>query len=212
MKKLENIKLKDYTTFKTGGEARYLIEVQDRAELTKAVKFAKKESLSIFVLGGGSDVLMSDKSFNGAVIKYTGEKLEMVTQSNTTFVTAGAGMDWDELVDVTVKRNLQGIESLSGIPGTVGASPIQNIGAYGQELKDSFISLNAFDIESEKFVVFDREKCEFAYRESFFKKPENWRKFIITEVTFGLKEGGKAAVKYSSLADYLKEKSITSPT
>ena len=211
MKKLENISLKDYTTFKTGGSAKYLIEVKSKKEIVKAVDFAKKEKLPIFVLGGGSDILVSDEDFKGVVIRYTGEKLKVISNKSKATVTAEAGMGWDKLVHETVKRNLQGIESLSGIPGTVGASPIQNIGAYGQELKDSFVSLTAYDVEGEKFVEFDKEKCEFSYRESFFKKRANWQKFVITEITLELAKDGKPEVKYASLINYLNEKGIKVP-
>lgn len=211
MKKLKNIELKNYTTFKTGGRASYLIEAKDKNEVVEAVRFSKDEKLPIFVLGGGSDILMSDKDFSGVVIKYLGDSLEVKNDEGKVLVTAEAGMEWDNLVGEIVKKNLQGIESLSGIPGTVGASPIQNIGAYGQELKDSFVSLTAFDIENEEFVIFDKDKCDFSYRESFFKKPANWRKFIITDVTLLLTPNGKPEVKYSSLREYLSKKGIIEP-
>ena len=212
MKKLTNIPLKNYTTFKTGGKAKYLIEVQNKDELTEAVKFAKENKLSIFVLGGGSDILMSDEDFDGIVIKFTGQNTSYQIQDTRYLVTAEAGMDWDFMVEESVKRNLQGIESLSGIPGTVGAAPIQNIGAYGQELKDTFVSLTAYDIESEKFVEFDKEKCEFGYRESFFKKKENWQKYVITDITLELTKDGKPTIKYASLIDHLNQKSVENPS
>lgn len=211
MKKLQKASLKNYTTFKTGGEAKYLVEAKNERELSEAVHFAKEKNLPIFVLGGGSDILMSDKKFEGLVIRYVADKFEIIDGENKVLLKAQAGMNWDKLVKESVDRNLQGIESLSGIPGTVGASPIQNIGAYGQELKDSFVSLRAYDIKKERFVTFDKEKCEFGYRESFFKKPENWRKFVITEITLFLIKEGKPEVKYSSLKDYLEEKGIKSP-
>lgn len=211
MKKLENIFLKDYTTFKTGGKARYLFEVEKSSEVPAAVAFAKKNNLPIFILGGGSDVLMSDKEFIGLVIKYKGKKITFKENKAETLVTVESGMEWDDLVRLTVEKNLSGIESLSGIPGTVGASPIQNIGAYGQELKDSFTFLKAYDIKKGKFVIFSKEKCEFSYRESFFKRRKNWQKFIILEISLKLVKNGKPEIKYSSLASFFKEKGIKSP-
>lgn len=212
MRKKQNVELKDYTTFKTGGRANYLIEVSSKGEVVKAVQFAKEKKLPIFVLGGGSDILMSDADFNGVVVRYTGDKLMVNGRGSRVRVKAEAGMGWDKLAEESVKRNLQGIESLSGIPGTVGAAPIQNIGAYGQELKDTFVTLTAFDIEAEKFVEFDKDQCEFGYRESFFKKRENWQKYVITDITLELIRDGKPEVKYESLINYLNEKGIKNPT
>ena len=132
-------------------------------------------------------MLSSDKDFDGVVIKYVGKDSKTQKLQNSKYlVTAEAGMNWDDLVEFTVKNNLQGMECLSGIPGTVGASPIQNIGAYGQELSETFESLEAYDIEKEKFVTFNKEDCKFGYRESIFKNKDYWQKYIICSVTFKL--------------------------
>lgn len=203
---------KDLTTFRVGGKIKNFIEVKSVADIRKAVKFAKNNKLKIFILGGGSDILVSDRDFDGLVIKYTGKKVETKTAGKTVLVTAEAGLGWDELVEQTVKENLQGLECLSGIPGSVGASPIQNIGAYGFELKDNFVSLKAYDLVNNKFVVFDKEACEFGYRESFFKKPDNWQKYLILSVTLALIKNGKPVVRYDSLKKYLDEIKTTSPS
>jgi len=186
---------KELTTFRVGGEIKYYKEVKNRAEVVSAVKFAKRNNLSIFVLGGGTDILVSDEPFEGVVIKYVGNKLYVTGNK----LTAEAGMEWDKLVEYAVENNLQGVECLSGIPGTVGAAPIQNIGAYGQELKDIFVKLTAYDIEKEKFVVFDKKDCEFSYRESIFKKKEFWQRYVIAGITLELKKYEDKDIELSTI-------------
>jgi UDP-N-acetylmuramate dehydrogenase len=209
----ENVSLKNLTTFKVGGKARYLAKVKDKKELVDAINFTRKKNIPIFVLGGGSNVLISDKGFGGLVICYVGRKVSFKKiDEEHILVKADAGVIWDKLVELVVKKNLQGIEFLSGIPGTVGASPVQNIGAYGQELKDVFYKLVAYDLKSNKFVKFDRKKCQFGYRESFFKKPENKGRFIITSVTLRLNRNTSPKIKYTSLVEYLDKKGIKKPT
>ncbi len=178
------MQFKDLTTFKIGGPIKHFFEVKSDKEIIEAGRFAKENDLKIFVLGGGSDILVSDKGFDGIVIRYIGDRVQVTGDR----VTAEAGAIWDDLVAFTVENNLQGMECLSGIPGTVGGSPIQNIGAYGQEVKDTFLSLRAFEFKPGKFVDFSKKDCEFGYRESFFKKPENWQKYLITSVSFKLKK------------------------
>lgn len=177
------ITFKDITTLKTGGAIKHYIEANNKAELVSAVDFAKNNNLKIFVIGSGSDVLAGDNNFNGVVMKYTANNITLLND----IVTAEAGTVWDVLVSETIEANLQGIESMSGIPGTVGASPIQNIGAYGQELADTFMELTAYDIENNKFVEFNKNDCKFGYRSSVFKEKTHWQKYIITDVTFKLK-------------------------
>ncbi|KKP34474.1 MAG: UDP-N-acetylenolpyruvoylglucosamine reductase [Candidatus Woesebacteria bacterium GW2011_GWE2_31_6] len=179
-----NISFKDLTTMKVGGKIKYYKEVNNKEELVKQIKFAKKNSLPIFIIGGGSDILVSDNDFNGLVIKYVGDSIKV----DGSKIIAEAGVIWDKLVETSVSKNLQGLECLSGIPGTVGASPIQNIGAYGQELKDILFKLTAYDIKNDKFIVFKKDDCRFGYRESIFKKKDNSQKFIITNVTLKLQK------------------------
>ncbi len=214
MKILENFSMKDLTTFKIGGNARYYAEVKSKDELNEAIEFAKSNKLPIFILGGGSDILVNDTGFAGLVISYKDSSInfEENQNNNKVMVTAGAGMEWDKLVEICVERNMQGVECLSGIPGTVGASPVQNIGAYGQELKDSFVSLNAYDSTENKFVVFDYEACKFEYRDSFFKMKNNWQKYLITDITLELTKGGNPILEYDSLKNYFVEKNTINPS
>ena len=177
-----NISFKDLTTLKIGGKIKYFFEVRNKKELVEKVGFAKKNKVAIIILGGGSDILAGDRNFNGVVIKYINNKLQIIGSN----VIAGAGVIWDDLVKETVSKDLSGVERLSGIPGTVGAAPIQNIGAYGQELSDTFVSLTAYDIENRKFTKFNKDACHFGYRKSIFKDKKYWQKFIITDVVFKL--------------------------
>ncbi|MCH7730003.1 UDP-N-acetylmuramate dehydrogenase [Patescibacteria group bacterium] len=206
-----NVPLKSLTTFQVGGSARYLAEVEDEDQLIEAVNFTKEKRLGIFVLGGGSDILMSDEGFDGLVIRYKDKSIEFDYKNKHVLVTAAAGVIWDDLVASCVKKGLQGIECMSGIPGTVGASPIQNIGAYGQELKDGFVRLSAFDFKDKRFVTFDKRKCEFSYRESVFKKKKAKRRYLITKVTLRLRKSIKPTVTYESLRQYLDGKGIKNP-
>ena len=198
----DNKKFSDLTTFRIGGPIKYYAEVKNKDEVCEAVTFARENKLKIFILGGGSDFLASDADFDGLVVKYIGSGFKMAGDS----ITAEAGMEWDKLVEEVVNKNLQGVECLSGIPGTVGAAPIQNIGAYGQELSETFISLEAYDIENEKFVTFKKENCEFGYRESIFKREDYWQKYIICSVTLKLTKNKSRKINYESLSKYIVSK------
>ena len=194
------VSFSDLTTFHIGGKIDKYFEITNKEEVPSVVTSAKKSGRKIFIIGEGSDILASDKDFDDAVLKYIGDGISL---NNDDTITAEAGAKWDRLVEFAVENNLQGMECLSGIPGTVGASPIQNIGAYGQEMSETFESLEAFDIEKEKFVTFSKADCKFGYRESIFKTPEYWQKYIICNVTFKLNKNGKSDVNYESLSKYL---------
>lgn len=190
----------DLTTFHIGGKIEKYLEIKNKEEVPSVVALAKKSGRKIFIIGGGSDILASDEDFNDIVLRYVGEDISF---KNDDTVIAEAGTKWDRLVEFAVDNNLQGMECLSGIPGTVGASPIQNIGAYGQEMSETFESLEAFNIEKEKFVTFSKKDCKFGYRESIFKTPEHWQKYVICNVTFKLNKNGKLGANYESLSKYL---------
>lgn len=212
MKVKKDILLKNLTTFKVGGKARYVIEVVGNKELLKAVKFAKEKALPVFVLGEGSDILVSDKDFDAVVIRLLGDKIKITESEKESRVSSESGVSWDHLVDMVVEKGLSGMECLSGIPGTVGAAPIQNIGAYGQELKDTFHKLIALDVEKGKLVEFDKKDCQFSYRESIFKKPENKGRYIITKVHFILQRRKIKKPTYESLATKLKSMGTKDPS
>ncbi len=208
----ENINIAELTTFRTGGEASYFARVKNKEELEKAVSFAKKKNLPIFVLGEGSNVLINDKKFKALVIRLENKRFVVKEKSGGTEILSGAGRNWDNLVGETVKSNLQGIECLSGIPGTVGAAPYQNIGAYGQELKDAFVELTAFDLKENCFVNLNKKRCNFGYRDSLFKNPKYKNRYIIFEVVLKLYKNKKPTVLYESLKQLMEERDLKNPS
>lgn len=209
---LENVSLASYTTFKIGGPARYFVIVKTEDELKEAIDFAEQNKLAIFILGGGSNLLVSDSGFSGLVIKIELNNLKQEKiNDDIVRVTAGAGISWDDLVEYSVSNGLYGIENLSAIPGTVGASPVQNIGAYGVEAKDIVAFVKVFDINTKKFKNLSKIECMFGYRDSIFKKPEG-SKFIVTEVSFDLKKNGKINKAYKDVEEYFVKHNLTNPS
>lgn len=203
----ENIPLRDFTTFHIGGSARYFAVVNNISELKEAIHFSKNNKIPFWILGGGSNVLISDQGYPGLVIKNEIKKKEIIDDLVT--VAFGSGENWDEAVEFTVAHNLTGLENLSGIPGTVGASPVQNIGAYGSEIKDTLSQVKVLNTETNEEEIFTNEQCQFAYRHSIFKKIE-YKKYIITEVSFKLNkytEGNKDKlnISYKDLNNYFLE-------
>jgi len=198
----EHIPLASYTTFKIGGNARYFCVVRTTAELEEARVFARQKHAPLFILGGGSNILVSDEGFQGLVIKNEIKGIAYTKQSDgKTLVTVGAGENWDTFVADTVARGFGGLENLSGIPGTVGASPVQNIGAYGVEVKDSIFSVMAVDQVTGEEKIFSHAECELGYRNSFFKTPAG-KKWIITQVQFLLDPSYPISIEYKDLATY----------
>lgn len=206
MKLQEKIRLADYTTFRIGGPAKYFVEVETKEDLKNVANFAKEKELPIFVIGEGSDILVSDNSFDAVVVQLINKS----TKIDGELVVSEAGVKWDDLVEFCVNHKLQGIECLSGIPGTVGAAPVQNIGAYGQELKDVLIKVEVFDIEKGQFIFLYNEDCNFRYRESVFKEKKG--RYIIFEVMLKLKKNGSPIVIYESVQKFLKENKIKEAT
>jgi UDP-N-acetylmuramate dehydrogenase len=202
----ENILLKNFTTFRTGGLARYFVRVKDIKELKTAVRFAKEKKLPFFVLGRGANVLISDEGFRGVVIKMEIGGM----QFKNSRVVAGAGENWDSFVKKTIKHKLTGLENLSFIPGTVGASAVGNIGAYGVEVKDFIFFVEALDIETLRIKKFSNKKCAFGYRESFFKTKEG-KNYIVTNVIFKFKKN-ILKTDYKDVQEYFSNKKIKNPT
>ena len=206
MKIERDIPLAQYTTFKIGGPARYFCEVKTEDELIQAVTYARSEKLHLFILGGGSNILVRDKGFDGFVLKVC---LEGITYDGEN-VRAAAGENWDELVDETVSKGLYGLENLSAIPGTVGAAPVQNIGAYGAEASHTITSVRALDLSTMKFVELSNADCKFSYRDSLFKHEKG--RYIITRVDFKLSKKGTVNTSYKEVRDYLAKNNIKNPT
>lgn len=196
----ENIPLAPLTTFHIGGPARYFARVQSTNinDVREAFAFAKAKGLPVFVLGGGSNVLISDAGFDGLVIKIEITGVEWKEGGEKTLLIAGAGESWDALVQKAVEKNLWGVENLSGIPGTVGAAPIQNIGAYGAELKDTLAWVEVLDTNAGEIKTFTNSECAFAYRTSRFKKEPG--RFAVLRVALSLSPIPKPNISYRDLA------------
>ncbi|OHA79176.1 MAG: UDP-N-acetylenolpyruvoylglucosamine reductase [Candidatus Yonathbacteria bacterium RIFCSPHIGHO2_01_FULL_44_41] len=198
---LEQVPLAPFTTMHVGGNARFFVRVKSIEDLQESILFARAKNLSIFILGSGSNILVSGDGYSGLVIKI---ELKGITYENSR-VTAGAGEVWDEVVRGVVQYNLWGIENLSLVPGTVGGASVQNIGAYGVEACDTIFSVEALDTETMQIKTFLRKECEFGYRESIFKKNKN---LIVVSVSFELTENGVPRVDYEDVKKYFEKKKV----
>ena len=211
MRLLQNHSLKKLNTFGVEVKAKLLAEVFSEDELVKLLSDEKLKSERKYILGGGSNILFTS-DFEGVIIKLSAKNIQIVEEnSDSVLIKADAGVIWDDLVKYCVERNFGGIENLTLIPGTVGAAPIQNIGAYGQELADTFESLNGVDIKSDKTKSFTKSECKFSYRSSIFKE-EMKNEFVITSVSLKLSKVPKTNINYKALSDYLLKKEITNPS
>jgi len=206
----ENVPLAGLTTLGIGGPARFFAEVTTTNILSAGVDWARSRELPLFVLGGGSNILVADSGFKGLVLRLSIRGVETYFDRGDVVITAGAGEEWDPLVADCVARNWSGIESLSGIPGRVGATPIQNVGAYGQETSESLVSVEALERETGRTTDLSAEDCEFGYRTSRFKT-RDFGRFIITRVTYRLAVNGSPVVRYPELHRYLAELGTSSP-
>lgn len=195
----ENLSLASLTTLKTGGAARYCIAVSTTDELKKAVNFAQQKALPFFVVGGGSNLLASDDGYTGVIIlmNIKGRTYLKLTD-NDVEATFGAGEILDEIIDDTVTLGYWGLENLSHIPGTVGATPIQNVGAYGVEVSELIKNVDVYDTETQLFRQLSARDCLFMYRDSVFKTTAA-KKYIITAVTFRLSKTAMPRLSYASL-------------
>lgn len=203
-----NVSLKSYVTMRLGGIAHALTTVKSKQELLEALAWAQERALPHIVLGGGSNVIFKD-GFQGLVIinRLPGFKV-IKQQDGTTHIQIGAGENWDSVVKKTVDLQLHGIEFLSAIPGTAGATPVQNVGAYGAQISDVFVELEAYDLAKKAFVTLSKEDCQFSYRSSIFKSVQN-RRYIITRITLELTAQNPAPPFYASLQRYLDDHTIT---
>ena len=205
---MTNISLKQYTTMKLGGEARYMATADSASDVVSLYRNARKENLPIFVLGGGSNVITHDEVFEGIVLLNKIKGFEVISDNNeTTDVKIGAGEVWDEVVEKAIGLGLQGVEAMSGIPGTAGAAPVQNVGAYGQEIADTLISLEAYDSKTDTIVTISADECDFSYRNSIFRDKEKGR-YCILNITLRLNKAEPKPPYYASLQKYIDENDI----
>lgn len=208
----KNVSLKELTTFKVGGNVSFFVEIQAKEEIPLVCDFAKKEKLPLVILGGGSNTIFDDTGINACVAKIAISGFSVCYENERDIeIEIGAGENWDEVVKKTVEMNLWGIEAMSAIPGTVGATPVQNVGAYGQEIKDVLVSLEAYDTTTNQFVQLLNSDCQFAYRDSIFKSKEKGR-YIITSVVIKLNKEQQPREEYPALKDALQKAEITNPT
>ncbi len=204
-----NIPLKNYTTMRLGGPARFMTDVRTPNDVAEICASAAAQNLPIFVLGGGSNVIARDEGFDGIVVRNRIPGFEVIadTPSDTT-LKIGAGENWDSIVKRTVDMNLTGIEAMSAIPGTAGAAPVQNVGAYGQEISDTLISLEAYDTQMSQFVTLEAADCNFSYRNSIFRSTQAGR-YIITSITIRLYKAAPQPPFYAAVETYLAAHNIT---
>ena len=204
-----DIPLKNYVTMRLGGNARFMTDIHSSAEVAQIVQKAAAQNLHMYVLGGGSNTVVRDEGFDGLVLRNRIPGFEVVadTASDTT-IKIGAGEDWDSVVKRTVDMNLIGIECLSAIPGTAGAAPVQNIGAYGQEVAETLVSLEAYDIQDGQHVTLTNEQCGFSYRHSIFRG-ESAGRYIITSITLRLYKAAPQPPFYRAVQDYLDTNNVT---
>jgi UDP-N-acetylmuramate dehydrogenase len=195
----ESIVLAPYTTLGVGGLARFFCEVHSEAEIEQATQFARDRDLPLFVLGGGSNLLVSDAGFDGVVMRVgvTLSKHER-REGESVLLEVGAGENWDDVVLYAVDRGYAGIECLAGIPGNVGGTPVQNVGAYGQEVAETIVQVRAYDLEARAFVDLDHAACHFGYRRSLFNTDARGR-HIVTSVSYKLRPGGEPALRYADV-------------
>lgn len=183
-----NISLKNYSTFKIGGEAKYFTLIENENDLQEAFKFVKEKNVPFFILGGGSNVLFSDNGFDGMIIKIQNTNYKI----HDTKILAGAGMFLNTLVGISLKESLSGLEWAAGIPGQVGGAVYGNAGAFGKSMADVVKSVKTFNTETFKFQIFQKEECQFSYRNSLFKKT---KKYILFEAEFEFKKSNKKDIQ-----------------
>ena len=205
-----NIPLKNFTTMRLGGPAQFMAEARTAEEVAQIYRTAKSQLLPIFVLGGGSNVIANDNGFAGIVMRIRIPGFEVIADDlNSTTIRIGAGEIWDEVVKRTVDMSLSGIEAMSAIPGTTGGAPVQNVGAYGQEIADTLQSLTAYDSQTDTFVTLLSADCGFSYRDSIFRGSEKGR-YVITSITLKLSKSTPQPPFYDALQKYFDEHDVHS--
>lgn len=193
-----NLPLGPLTTLQIGGPARYFAEAGDEQQLVQLLAWAKQQGERLFILGGGSNLLVADEGFPGLVVKIAFRGIERRGEGGSAIYEVGAGEDWDPFVARTVLDGCAGIENLSGIPGTVGGTPVQNVGAYGQEVSETIVSVTVLDRTTGEVKTMSNEQCGFAYRTSVFNSSQRDR-YVVLRVTYRLQQNGAPDLKYADL-------------
>jgi UDP-N-acetylmuramate dehydrogenase len=207
----ENIPLAPLTTFRIGGPARFFVAAKSLAEVREAVAFAQSKSLPLFVLGGGSNLVVADSGWPGLVLKVAIQGIERRPghdDEGRVLFDAGAGESWDRFVSHAGMAQCAGVECLSGIPGSVGGTPVQNVGAYGQEVSETIESVEVFDLKDGQVRELCRDACGFTYRASIFNTTERGR-FVILRVVYALRPGGEPRISYADLRRHFEGRETT---
>jgi UDP-N-acetylmuramate dehydrogenase len=207
----ESIELARYTTLGVGGRARFFLDATSAVEVRGALEWAKQRGASVRVLGGGSNVVVADDGFDGLVLRTRIRGRTFREVPGGAELSVGAGEPWDDAVRESVERELQGLECLSGIPGWAGATPIQNVGAYGQEVAETITSVDVLDRTTLETQTLAGDECEFSYRDSRFKSRDAER-FVVLGVRFRLRGATPPAVRYAELARHFDDTGIERPT
>lgn len=208
----KNIDLSKLTTIKIGGKARYYVEVSSSDQLKEALSWSEGQQLPFYILGGGSNTVFGDGFFEGLILQINIRGIKKVSEDkDSAIIKVGAGEDWDETVKQIVDMDLWGMEALSGIPGKTGAAPYQNIGAYGQEIKDTVDQIEVLDTINKQVAKLSNEECQFAYRDSVFKGSQRGR-YIITNVYFKLSKKPLGIPSYKDVVAYFTANNIANPT
>ena len=209
MNLLQNVSLAEHSTMRLGGSAAYACLVHDRQELTEALTWAEQQNLPVLMIGGGSNIIWKDEGFPGLLLINNFMRFEMFAEDETNYYfTIGAGENWDSVVARAVEAGVSGIEALSLIPGTAGATPVQNVGAYGQEIANTLVTIEAYDMQTKSFVTIPSMDCAFGYRTSRFKTTDKGR-YLITSITLHLMKQNPVPPFYGSLQQYFTTNNIT---
>jgi UDP-N-acetylmuramate dehydrogenase len=206
----EQVPLADWCTLEIGGSARWFVSATSESTIVEALNWADAHQVAVLVLGGGSNVVIADVGFPGLVIQIAIRGIDM-RDGPTTFFGVGSGEPWDQFVASTVEAGCAGLECLSGIPGLVGGTPVQNVGAYGQEVSSTIRSVRAIDTGSRTLVTMDARECGFGYRTSRFKHVDAGR-FIVTAVEYALSQNGAPTVAYADVVKYFADRAEGAPS
>src|SRR5947209_16634351 len=194
----QHIPLAPLTTFQVGGPARYFVHAESENDVKEAVAHAAQRKLPLFVLGGGSNLVIADTGWPGLVLKIAIDGIHSSSAGKVKYFQAGAGADWDTFVAQTVSENCAGVECLSGIPGTVGGTPVQNVGAYGQEVADTISYVRVLKIANGQIIELSNGECSFRYRSSIFNTTQRGH-YIVLQVMFQLQPEGEPKIEYADL-------------
>lgn len=202
----ENVPISELTTMRLGGEARFLVTIEAPEDIPEAYKFAREKDLPTWIMGGGANTLGHDEGFPGVILLNQLRGIEAIEEKGDKIILRGMGGEvWDDFVQFACERDYSGIEAMSMIPGTLGAAPVQNIGAYGQDIAQVIKSVEAFDTKTNKLVTIEKDKMGLQYRKSRFNSGEDKGRFLITAVTIELKKSELKPPFYNSLQAYIDE-------